>query len=193
MEGKFARKAFVLGQVFFAFFGFSLQAIAADSSSCAQSYASSSRASSAQGRAINPIPGDHSRPLADLTPGDLCTNPVREFHGGNICKRKVRSEVRDAVLRNYNQRRGPYINDLNRAEFKVDHYIPLCLGGSNRKANLWPQHRSSFRITDPIEAALCEKVREGKITRNKAIEIIKAVKNDVSLEAQSWNEINSLR
>ena len=32
-----------------------------------------------------------------------------------------------------------------RSEYKVDHFIPLCVGGSNEMSNLWPQYTLFLR------------------------------------------------
>jgi hypothetical protein len=45
---------------------------------------------------------------------------------------------------------------------EVDHYIPLCLGGSNGPKNLWCQQ--DFKKKDKLEAKLCRAVFEGKLS-----------------------------
>jgi hypothetical protein len=133
------------------------------------------------------------RPLEELTPGSLCKHPTRRFPGGAICDRNVSPGLKRAVIRDYNQHLREKITDLNRADFKIDHFIPLCLGGSNEKTNLWPQHTSVFAVTDAIEASLCKAFRAGKIRKDQAINLIKSVKKNTSLEKQVWREIRSLR
>jgi hypothetical protein len=66
---------------------------------------------------------------------------------------------------------------MPRGKFKIDHYIPLCMGGSNERANLWPQHESVYTITDPLEQALCAKMSEGKLLQSAAIDLIRQAKN----------------
>ncbi|MNT67943.1 hypothetical protein D3C72_2061270 [compost metagenome] len=65
---------------------------------------------------------------------------------------------------------------MNRMDFKIDHYIPLCMGGANDVENLWPQHKSIYAITDPLEPLLCEKMADGRLLQKDAINYIKAAK-----------------
>ena len=75
---------------------------------------------------------------------------------------------------------GYAIESMNRQDFKIDHYIPLCAGGSNDSSNLWPQHKSIYEITDPIEPLICKKMALGKLNQALAVELIMTVKNDLS-------------
>jgi hypothetical protein len=69
---------------------------------------------------------------------------------------------------------------MNRADFKIDHFIPLCAGGSNDSVNLWPQHKNVYEITDPIEPLLCAKMAQGRLSQTDAIKLIVRAKTDLS-------------
>ena len=68
---------------------------------------------------------------------------------------------------------------MERAQFKIDHLIPLCAGGSNEEVNLWPQHKSVYELTDPIEPVLCDLMKRGAMKQEEAIRIIREVKNNL--------------
>ena len=63
-----------------------------------------------------------------------------------------------------------------RAEFKIDHLVPLELGGADTIDNLWPQSvRARPYGTDRKELltdVLLQKIRSGKMTRAQAQEEI---------------------
>ncbi len=85
------------------------------------------------------------------------------------------------------------VDSANRTEFKIDHYIPLCMGGANTVANLWPQHQSIYMISDALEVVLCQKLSEGKITQRLAIEKIKQGKLEFKNIPQLIDEINKIQ
>lgn len=120
--------------------------------------------------------GPHPR----LTPGELCGHPDRYRYPENIayCERNVSTEEKDVVFAAY-RRLGYRLSYQNRSSYKVDHYIPLCVGGSNNAANLWPQHLSISNVTDSIEKSLCDKMAAGRMKQARAVYLIKLVKNDL--------------
>jgi hypothetical protein len=61
---------------------------------------------------------------------------------------------------------------MNRGDFKIDHLIPLCAGGANSEENLWPQHKSVYAITDPLEPIVCQKMQDGKLLQADAVKLI---------------------
>lgn len=65
---------------------------------------------------------------------------------------------------------------MERGEFKIDHFIPLCMGGSNSRTNLWPQHRTVYEITDEMEMRLCELMAAGNMLQAEAMETIRYAK-----------------
>lgn len=126
-------------------------------------------------------------PVARVTPGELCDHPSRYRYPENIayCERDVSSSEKDEVFNQYREL-GYRLTEAHRSSYKVDHYIPLCVGGSNNAANLWPQHLSISQITDSIEKLTCDKMALGKLKQAKAVQLIKRVKNDL-------NQANAVR
>jgi hypothetical protein len=116
-------------------------------------------------------------PDANLTPGAVCTRPTEHRYPENIdyCERDVASDTKRAIFVQYDQI-GFRTRTMNRMDFKIDHYIPLCMGGANDVENLWPQHKSVYAITDPLEPLLCEKMAAGRLLQKDAIVFIKTAK-----------------
>jgi hypothetical protein len=133
-------------------------------------------------------------PDARVTPGSLCTNPNRYRHPEKIpyCDRAVNSYAKDAVFYSYRRDLG-YSLSGDRSTYKVDHFIPLCFGGSNEQNNLWPQHASVSKVTDPIEAMGCEKLGLGKITQREAIDLIVRAKLNLTEAPQIFKKLKSIR
>lgn len=139
-------------------------------------------------------PAFPKNPDAELTPGELCTEPTAYRYPERIpyCDRNVKVDIKRAVIRTYDQDLGYRIRSMPRNKFKIDHYIPLCMGGSNDPENLWPQHESVYQITDELEELLCEKMAEGVLTQARAIDMIKRAKNHLNEVPNLINEANSL-
>jgi hypothetical protein len=117
-------------------------------------------------------------PNPEITPGKLCENsPVRRYPEGIVyCERDVDTKLKRDIIRQYDEELGYHIREMNRMDFKIDHFIPLSIGGSNSRENLWPQHKSVYDLTDPIEHELHAKMEQAKITQEDAIRIIKEAK-----------------
>lgn len=121
-------------------------------------------------------------PHEHVTPGETCQDADYYRYPEHIayCSRDVSSGTKKAIIRDYDDRFGYSIGSMERSDFKIDHYIPLCMGGSNNTANLWPQHKSVYEHTDPIEQRLCEMMAQGRLLQADAIAKIKDVKNDLA-------------
>lgn len=121
-------------------------------------------------------------PDATLTPGALCKTPSTHRYPENIayCERNVDSRQKAQIYLAYDQM-GYRTRTMKRQNFKIDHYFPLCMGGSNESANLWPQHQTVYTITDPLEQKICEKMSEGVLLQKDAVDIIIKAKHDLSL------------
>jgi hypothetical protein len=121
-------------------------------------------------------------PDPKMTPGSLCDSPAvhRYPEGIAYCDRNVDSATKKQIILDYDQNLGFNIHAMNRGEFKIDHYIPLCAGGSNHVDNLWPQHRSVFEVTDPLEQQVCIKMSEGHLKQADAILMIREGKANLS-------------
>jgi hypothetical protein len=120
-------------------------------------------------------------PDPQLTLGSLCDEPDEFRYRERIpyCKRDVDRRTKEKIIKTYDQLRGYRISHLKRHKFKIDHYIPLCAGGSNDIDNLWPQHESVYEVTDPLEQRVCERLSQGLILQKEAIELIRIGKNNL--------------
>lgn len=115
------------------------------------------------------------QPDLQKTPGELCAEADQYRYPERIayCNRKVDTKLKAEIIKEYDSDLGYSIQTMPRTKFKIDHFIPLCMGGSNDRTNLWPQHESVYEITDALEPALCEKMAQGKLLQADAIDMIK--------------------
>lgn len=125
-----------------------------------------------------------SGPDESLTPGVLCTSGRNQRYAEkiNYCDRNVSSRTKAEVFRLYDQI-GYRTRTMKRQDFKIDHYIPLCAGGSNDIKNLWPQHVSVYRITDGLEQTVCEKMAAGRLSQKRGVAFIVEAKNNLDRAA----------
>ena len=132
-------------------------------------------------------------PNEKLTPGDVCEKPDSFRYPERIkyCEREVSRERKAAIFLAYDNELGFHTREMNRADFKIDHHIPLCMGGSNDDENLWPQHKSIYQQTDPIEPVLCELMASGKMLQAKAISIIRHVKQNPEESGKVLRDLES--
>ena len=114
-------------------------------------------------------------PNPQTTPGSLCQNSEVRRYPENIvyCDRDVSTATKNALIKMYDNQLGYHIGSMNRGDFKIDHFIPLSIGGSNSSDNLWPQHKSVYKVTDPLEQLLFDKIKEGRIKQADAIRVIR--------------------
>lgn len=129
-----------------------------------------------------------------VTPGSLCTTPDSYRYPEHIayCDRNVSTGEKKKVIAIYNQQLGYNIAPGDRSQFKIDHFIPLCMGGSNNEDNLWPQHSSVYTITDPLEPLACQKMADGKLEQARAVELIKQAKLHLDQAAEVESILESL-
>lgn len=134
-----------------------------------------------------------SGPETELTPGSLCDRPTAYRYAEKIpyCNRNVDGHLKADVFREY-RLEGYRLNPKERANYKIDHLIPLCAGGSNNEDNLWPQHVSIYTQTDPLEGIGCEKLKEGRITQAELVRMILEAKKDLSLVRKTLNHLTHL-
>lgn len=132
-------------------------------------------------------------PDATVTPGSLCTSPSSYRYPENIpyCERNVSRDLKEDVFREYRQL-GYRLDPRQRGDYKIDHLIPLCAGGSNREDNLWPQHESVYTITDPMEPLACDKLKAGRIKQAEVVQLILQAKHDLRLVPRVMQYLNSL-
>lgn len=133
-------------------------------------------------------------PDPSLTPGSLCDQPdsVRYPERIKYCSRDVDTELKREIIQDYNEKLGYGIRHHQRSQFKIDHYIPLCMGGSNHKDNLWPQHQTVYKHTDHLEMTACEKMADGRLSQRLAVEYIRKAKADYRKAREIIREIEGL-
>lgn len=118
--------------------------------------------------------GKNYFPDPKMTPGSFCDPNAPEFReyrfGTNIpvCNRDVPRSRKSAIYDAYK------IPPSERSEYTIDHFYPLSLGGSNEVSNLWPQHKDVG--TPEVEYKLYEMARDGIISQEDAIWILKHIK-----------------
>ncbi|MES3038921.1 MAG: HNH endonuclease signature motif containing protein [Bdellovibrionota bacterium] len=134
---------------------------------------------SATGLANQPYP---TGPDQSMTPGSVCSRPTEYRYPEHIpyCERNVDTALKREIFKDYDRKLGFSTTTMNRQDFKIDHFIPLCAGGSNEVDNLWPQHKSVYELTDPLEPLVCEKMSQGTLKQKDAIEMIRKAKLDLS-------------
>ncbi len=132
-------------------------------------------------------------PDVNLTPGSLCNSPTAHRYPEQIpyCERDVNSATKELVFINY--RKLGYSLSGDRGQYKVDHYIPLCAGGSNNENNLWPQYHTISERTDMIEMRGCEVLALGKITQKELVGLVMKAKLDLSEAPTVLKYLNKLR
>lgn len=133
-------------------------------------------------------------PDTSVTPGDVCHHADEYRYPERIayCNRNVDSKLKAEIIRDYDKNLGYNISGMDRQKFKIDHFIPLCMGGSNERVNLWPQHETVYKITDPLEPALCDKMAQGKILQAEAMDLIRQAKLNLDQVPEILAKINSL-
>lgn len=134
-------------------------------------------------------------PNPQITPGSLCSHPDYYRYREKIpyCERDVPVQQKERIFMNYNKRLGFHMDPKRRYDFKVDHFIPLCAGGSNNDNNLWPQHYSIYKITDPLEGLGCEKLKLGLITHKNLVALIKQAKLNLNEAPRIMKYFESLK
>lgn len=112
------------------------------------------------------------------TPGALCENSNTFRYPAKIryCKRDVESKLKNRIIADYDSQFKYDIQKMPRGDFKIDHFIPLSIGGSNDESNLWPQHKSIYKYSDPIESLLANLIACDKISQDEAIRVTKECK-----------------
>ena len=118
-------------------------------------------------------------PDAGQTPGSLCQNPDSHRYPEQIpyCERNVSWATKEMIFINY--RKLGFSLSGERDQYKIDHLIPLCAGGSNNENNLWPQYRTISERTDLIEMWGCEVLAKSRITQKELIDLVLKAKLDL--------------
>ncbi len=135
-----------------------------------------------------------TQPDTELTPGGMCLNPDRLRYPEQIpyCERDVDSSLKKEIIRTYDRELGYEIGQMNRQDFKIDHFIPLSLGGSNTEENLWPQHKSVYVHTDNIEGLLHQALERALLKQAEAVEKMRHVKFNLNEADAMEQELRNL-
>ncbi len=133
-------------------------------------------------------------PDPHLTPGSLCADPDgrRYPERVDVCSRSVNVETKEEIVDLYDRKLGYQIRVMGRRSFKIDHFIPLCMGGSNEMDNLWPQHYSVYELTDKLEEICCLVMEEGRLKQADAIDYIRRGKSDPENAPHLTEEVRGL-
>lgn len=133
-------------------------------------------------------------PNPQTTPGSLCQNSPTRRYPENIvyCERDVSTATKNALIKMYDNELGYRIGSMSRGDFKIDHFIPLSIGGSNNSDNLWPQHKSVYKVTDPLEQLLFDKIQAGHIKQEEAIRVIREGKLNLGRVPELIDYVQSL-
>ena len=107
-------------------------------------------------------------PDAKLTPGDtleVSLNDIRQS-GYSSRVRNVPISVKREVYAAYG------IERWGKGEYEIDHLVPLCIGGSNSKKNLWPESCLTApwnaKVKNRLERRLLSLVRKGTLDLHTA-------------------------
>jgi hypothetical protein len=117
--------------------------------------------------AFPPTPDTSNIPSL-CSPADTDFLEYRYVNKIAVCKRNVTTSMRKQVYLDYN------IPLAEQTNYTIDHLIPLFIGGTNSRYNLWPQHKSISTAT--IEGALYREVNAGKIHPNEVINKLMIIK-----------------
>ena len=133
-------------------------------------------------------------PDANLTPGAICEDSDVHRYPENIvyCDRDVDTKLKNDIIRQYDEQLGFSIRTISRNEFKIDHFIPLSIGGANSRENLWPQHRTVYTVTDPLEHLLFERIKEGRIKQADAIRVMREAKLNLGRVSELIDYVEAL-
>jgi hypothetical protein len=92
---------------------------------------------------------------------EICSTPTSTLRHWN-------RDRTDRIMAEYGRPTGP------RPNYEIDHLIPLCLGGADADANLWPEPRRSIEPEfnaerkDALERRLCQMVCAGELDAAEA-------------------------
>ncbi|MFN3455633.1 MAG: hypothetical protein ACK41T_11800 [Pseudobdellovibrio sp.] len=135
-----------------------------------------------------------TQPDPVLTPGKLCNHPTEYRYPANIayCERNVTQQVKKKIFEAYDKRLGFRTRTMERNDFKIDHFIPLSIGGGNDFENLWPQHKSVYEYTDRVESHVANLIAQDKITQSEAVRVVKECKLNIPRCADLEDYLKSL-
>lgn len=108
------------------------------------------------------------RPIMSITPGDIDPKATIE----KLCTPGYSRSVRHVPKKKKEDVYKSYGIDPKQDVYEIDHLIPLSLGGSNDKKNLWPESYTTSPFNahkkDALEDKMHEMVCADKITLDQA-------------------------
>lgn len=110
-------------------------------------------------------------PDSSLTPGKLCSPSDPDFQEYRYdshmpyCSRSVTESEKSQVAQDYG---GIPKSDWSQYEF--DHFIPLSIGGTDEKENIWPQPIDEAHEKDKCEDKAYLALKDGKVTQDQAVQ-----------------------
>jgi hypothetical protein len=126
--------------------------------------ASATASASPAAALASPPSGWAARPARRVTPGAggsslkaICPNVARRLE-----KRRPGTAIKDEVYAKYGIPAGEH--DL----YRIDHLVPIELGGGNSIRNLWPQPVEASRAKDKLEDTLHRLVCGGQLSLRSA-------------------------
>ncbi len=133
-------------------------------------------------------------PNLQSTAGALCATSTTYRYPERIryCSRDVSSGLKNQIIAKYDKQLGYNIRQMPRGDFKIDHLIPLSIGGANDEANLWPQHKSVYAYSDPLESDVANLIAQARITQADAVRVIKECKLNLGRCAELGDYLRSL-
>lgn len=115
-----------------------------------------------------------SQPDPAKTPGMLCSPQDPNFSKFDYpehvarCARNVGPQEKQAIAHEYGD-----IPQSSWSGYEFDHLIPLCVGGSDDIANLWPQPIADAHLKDVIENDVCIAMKAGTLSQTAAVQKIR--------------------
>lgn len=113
----------------------------------------------------NPSTARENVPDPALTPGEVLTTDLSAIctHGYSASVRKTTSQMKNETYRAYGVRGS-------RKHWKIDHLVPLCLGGADTMKNIWPSNFKAGKYNAATKDRLELKIHELVCGRSLPIE-----------------------
>ncbi len=101
-----------------------------------------------------------------LTPGEF----FPAISASDVCVPGYARRTRNVPRSQRNQVFARYNVQWRPGAYEVEHFIPLCMGGTNGLANLWPAPKKDARQKALVDNHLCREICAGRVTLEEARE-----------------------